>query len=473
MGFMKTLFGGSAPPGRDAGIQARYDAGSTGTRRTRGWDPPDLGAVAATATAPTIRARARDAFRNDSLARQIVETWLDDTCGWGFVPRSSSRDASVRGRVNALWETWAECAGAAGEDFGALTAAVVRSVLVDGEAFVRLRTRRPEDKLPVPLVLELIDPARIPFELTEQLEGGTITQGVENDALGRVTAFHVLDTAPGEPSPANASTGPRRIPAASMLHIFDLERPGQVRGISVLATALPRLRMLDGFHDSVLLRQQLSNLFAGFVSNASTPDGDASVLTGLPPDATQDGRPVVALEPGLLQELSAGEKIDFSDPPDPPRAQDFAREQARLACIGAGAPLEVVTGNWAGANDRIARVTLNAWRRRVERFRWSVVVPRLLRPAWAAWVRASGLALAVEDRGATWRAHSWPYIHPVQDVQATVAAVRSGLTSLSSAVAEASGEDAEVVFREIAADNVVADELGLRLDSDGRAKATP
>ena len=233
--------------------------------------------------------------------------------------------------------------------------------------------------------------------MTQTIDGGDVVQGVERNLLGRVVAFHVNDFAPGEPVPSNASTGPRRIPAASMLHIFDLERPGQVRGISVLATALPRLRMLDGFHDSVLLRQQLSNLFAGFVSNASTPDGDASVLTGLPPDATQDGRPVVALEPGLLQELSAGEKIDFSDPPDPPRAQDFAREQARLACLAAGVPLEVATHDWAGQNDRIARVTLNGWRRRVERFRWSVVIPRLLRPVWSAWMR--GVRLGALRRG--------------------------------------------------------------------------
>ncbi len=476
MEFLTRLFRGAPAPGRDAGprIQARFDSGTTGSHRTRGWNPPDLGAVAATSTAPIIRSRARDGFRNDSLARQIVETWIDDVCGWGFVPRSSSRDASVRSRVNALWETWSETAGAAGEDFAGLTAAVVRSVLVDGEAFVRLRTRRPEDGLVVPLAIELIDSARIPFELTEQLEGGSIVQGIERDLLGRVTAYYVLDTSPGEPSPANASTGPRRIPAASMLHVFDAERPGQVRGVSILATALPRLRMLDGWHDATLLRQQLANLFAGFVTSAVTPDGmDASVLTGRAADATQDGRPVVELEPGILQELAAGEKVEFSDPPDPPRAQDFGREQARLACLSAGVPLEVVTGDWGGANDRIARVTLNAWRRRIERFRWSTVVPQLLRPVWSAWTQRAGLGLDVADRGATWRAHAWPYVHPVQDVQASIAAIRGGLTSLGAVVAEASGEDSETVLEAIAADNRLADELGLRLDSDGRAKATP
>ena len=401
--------------------------------------------------------------------------WLDDALGWGFTPRSSSRDAATRDRVHALWQAWAETAGSAGEDFAALTATAVRTVLVDGECFLRLRPRKPEDKLLVRLALELVDPARVPHDMTQTIDGGDIVQGVEHDALGRVVAFHVLDSAPGEPVPSNVSAKLRRIPATAMLHVFAAERPGQVRGVSILATALPRLRMLDGFQDAVLLRQQLANLFTAFITNASTPDGmdAASPLTGLAADATQDGRPVVALEPGILQELGAGEEIKFSDPPDPPRSQDFGREQARLACLAAGVPLEVATHDWAGQNDRIARVTLNGWRRRVERFRWSVVIPRLLRPVWSAWMRASGLGLSVEDKRATWNAHAWPYVHPVQDVQASVAAIRGGLTSLSATVAESTGEDGEAVLRAIAADNTLADELGLRLDSDGRGKLTP
>ena len=101
------------------------------------------------------------------------------------------------------------------------------------------------------------------------------------------------------------------------------------------------------------------------------------------------------------------------------------------------------------------------------------MVPQLLRPVWSAWMRASELGLAVADRGATWRAHAWPYVHPVQDVQASITAIRGGLTSLGAVVAEASGEDSETVLEAIAADNALADELGLRLDSDGRGKVTP
>ena len=280
----------------------------------------------------------------------------------GFVPRSSSREAAVRTRVHALWEQWAESAGAAGEDFVALTAAAVRSVLVDGEAFVRLRTRRPEDKLPVSLALELVDAARIPFELTEQLgKGGTITQGIERDRARpghrvsrrrlrawRAAAGKRLDGPAADSSSLDAARLRRGAARPGPRRELSWRRRYHGCGCWTVGTM------------QCLLRQQLANLFAGFVTNPATPEGvDASVLTGRAPDATQDGRPVVELEPGILQELAAGEKVDFSDPPDPPRAQDFGREQARLATIAAGVPLPVVSGDWAGQNDRIARVTLN------------------------------------------------------------------------------------------------------------------
>ncbi|MBX7185021.1 MAG: phage portal protein [Vicinamibacteria bacterium] len=455
-------------------VQARvdYEAGSQ-TRRTRGWNPPDSGPVAATSTAPTIRARSRDAHRNDGVARQIVEAWVDDVVGWGLTPRSLAREAAVRDRVHSLWSEWAETAGAAGEDFAALTSVVVREVLAAGECFVRFRPRKPEDKLVVPLALEVIDASRVPFDLTRTIEGGTIAQGIERDLLGRVVAYHVLDVVPGEPLPANGASEPRRIPAAAMLHVFDQERPGQVRGVSALATALNRLRLLDAWSDAVLLRQQLANLYVAFRTGSSSSD-DASPWTGQPPAETDSsGRPIVALEPGIFEELGLGEEVKFSDPPDPPANQSFGQDQLRIACIAAGVPPEVVTHNWSGANDRLARVILNAWRRRVERFRWSVLVPRLLRPIWKTWIGASALQLPVDDPGArraTWRAHAWPYVHPVQDVSATVGSIKAGLTSLSAAVAEASGEDAETVLAQIAADNARADSLGLSLDSDGRKK---
>ncbi len=469
---------GPGPGGRSIRAQAAYEAGTPPTnRRAAGWSTSEPGPIAATIqNAAAIRARARHAWRNDALARQIAETWVSECVGWGPVPRPLARDAATRNRLSADWAEWSERVASDGSDFATLVATVVRGVVVDGEAFVRLRARRPEDRLVVPLQLEVIDPGRVPFTTQDLPAGGRIVGGVEFDAIGRVVAFHVNDHSPGDPIPAGASPTPRRIPADQVLHVADLALPGQVRGVSMLATSLLKLRQIDLLADAVLMRTQVANLFAGFVERPAglgSAESHLNALTGAEEDTDSLGRELVALEPGIVQELAPGEKLEFNDPPAPPAVDGFLLEQMRLAAMGAGVPLEVLTGDWRGANDRVARVVLHGWRRRVEQFRWSVLTPRLLRPVWNAWLKASGISQPSEDEGwqrAAWRHHAWPYIHPVQDVNATVAAIRSGLTSLSAAIAEASGEDAEAVLSAIAEDNRRADALGLALDSDPRQR---
>ncbi len=71
-----------------------------------------------------------------------------------------------------------------------------------------------------------------------------------------------------------------------------------------------------------------------------------------------------------------------------------------------------------------------------------------------------------------WIAQGWPYMHPVQDMQAQNLAVRSGFKSRSEVVSE-QGYDSEQIDDEIAADNRRADELTLQYDSDGRLSSKP
>jgi capsid protein len=140
-------------------------------------------------------------------------------------------------------------------------------------------------------------------------------------------------------------------------------------------------------------------------------------------------------------------------------------------------PYEVFSASWGRTNDRLARVVLQQYRRRIQRLFWGVVVPQVLNPIWRAWFPLAIVATSTppptsEDLlgRVAWTPPRWPYLHPVQDVQSMRSLVRAGATSLRSVVAE-DGEDLEVILREIAADNALADELGLVLDTDGRARA--
>jgi lambda family phage portal protein len=469
-----------APPARPVQNRAAYEAGSAGGRRTVNWTVPDVSANLATCGAKLIRDRCRDAVRNDAWARAIVETFVDDVIGWGIKPLSRAQDEAFRQVLQALWESWCAVADADGVlDFAGLQSLALRSMLVDGECFIRLRRRLPIDGLPVPLQLQVLPAEICPAEYTTPAaDGAEVKQGIEYSAIGKRLAYHLREAPPGEDDIAHSSGVTHRVPAEQVLHLFEPLRPGQRRGVSALAPALVRLQELDKYADATLLRLQLSAMFVGIVKpGLQAGPTNYDPLTGEALSETATTRPALQLAPGTFQELYPGEDLTFPKPPDPPVGfADFVAHELRAAGAAVGVPLECFTHDWGATNDRLARVVLNQYRRRVHRLLWSIVVPQFLRPVWNVWFAAARAAGALpvgvnylEDRDGkvTFAPHAHAYVHPVQDVVSYKEAIRSGLTSRAAAVSE-TGEDVEVIDAQIAADQTRADKLGLKLDTDGR-----
>lgn len=465
--------------GNTATSRPPYESGSRSGHRGAAWPAPEYSPNMATASAATIRNRCRDAYRNDSWAKAIVDVFVDDCVGWGVKPLSRATDETFRQRVQRLFEKWTAAADADGVlDFAGLQAQAVRTLALDGEVFIRLRRRKLEDGLPVPLQIQVLPAEICPEDLNSQTADTIIKSGIEYDQIGRVVAFHMRETIPGEDDYSHSSATLHRVPADQVLHVFEPSRPGQRRGVSMLAAGLVRLAELDKYQDAVLMRQQLSNMFLATRKPPTGGEnaGDFDPLTGeRVSDRAANDTPVSRLAPGTVQDLDPGEELTFNEPPDPPAGYaDYVKHELRAAGATMGIPLEIFTGDWTGQNDRLARVTLLQYRRRVLRFIWTVLAPQLLTPLWREWFRLAFLTPGAlptptgEDADrVVWTPHSWPYLHPVQDVSAFREAVRAGLTSRAAAVSE-TGEDAEVIDAQVARDNKRADALGLRYDSDGR-----
>ncbi len=144
---------------------------------------------------------------------------------------------------------------------------------------------------------------------------------------------------------------------------------------------------------------------------------------------------------------------------------------------GIGLPFELLSGDMAGVSDRALRLILNEFRRRIQQIQHNQIIFQFCRPVWNRWLDMAVLngAINIPDyankqrayRRVKWIAHGWPYMHPVQDMQAQKMAVRSGFKSRSEVVSE-QGYDSEQIDAEIAADNRRSDELELKYDSDAR-----
>ena len=458
-------------------IKASYEGAGEG-RRSASWDAPDVGINSINTPAlRNLRARSRAAVRNDPYAFNVIDKRVSNLIGTGITPRPKIEDDTLRKVQQELWEDWVDESDADGlTDFYGQQALIARTVEIAGECFVRIRPRSLDENLAVPLQLQVLAPEFVPHDKFETAKNGnSIRAGIEFNPAHQRVAYWMYRVHPSDASSLNAGYNQLvRIPAAQVLHIFEPVEPGQLRGVPRLAPVLKRLRSLDNYDDAVLFRQEVANLFAGFISR---PPPEASQqprdpVTGQLLTEDRDGfTPMVALEPGTMQELGPGEEVEFSKPPDAGNNYpDFMRQQLMAAAAGTGTPYEILTGDMREVNDRALRVVLNEFRRRLEQLQFGVYVHQLCRPVRAAWMDMAVLAgrLKLDDYAqrrreylrTRWVPQGWAYIQPVQDIQARMMEVNAGFNSRSEMVLR-SGYDAETVDAENAADQARARDLGL------------
>lgn len=466
---------------RKVRASSTYEAGAQ-TRRTLGWHAPTVSPnTGILYNLGTLRGRSRAAVRNNGYAKGIIDRLVSNIIGTGIKPLSQAEDPEFRRDVQRRWLRWTYESDADGQlEWEGQQVQAVRAWLEGGEVFIRIRNRRLEDGLSVPIQVQVIEPELCPHSHnTMRPNGNRVRAGIEFDQIGRRVAYWFNPSRPTDFSDYDTSRLVR-IAAEMVIHLYDPVRPGQLRGVPHLTQALIRLHEVDKYDDATLLRQQLSNLFTAFLRRPmSVGEGEVlHPLTGQPIEE-QDDKQILSLEPGIFQELAPGEEVTFSDPPEVGSGYaDFLRQQLFHICAAAGVPYEVLTGDMSKVNDRTVRVILNEFRRQVQIWQHQIVAGKLCRPVWLAWLERGWLTGAIPFPEAfkenpepwakvKWMAQGWPYIHPVQDVQSQREGIRAGLTSRAAAVSEL-GEDAEAIDREQADDNARADELGLKYDSDGR-----
>jgi lambda family phage portal protein len=476
---MFDLFRRPKPGGTEA-MRARLE-GAMAKRRLRGWNPPleNINALVASG-GPKLLARSRELVVTNGYAANACEAFAANLVGDGIKPSSLITDAALRDQVQKLWLAWTDEADADGlTDFYGLQAMVAREMFVAGECFVRLRPRRAEDELLVPLQLQLLQSEMLPFEKTEtDPNGNPIRCGVEFDLIGRRVAYHFRRRHPGDSTDQRMAVPETvRVPAEEVLHIYRPIDAGQIRGLPHVAPAMVRLFLLDQYDDAELDRKKTAAMFAGFITKTAPEDpmmGEGA--------ADLDGAAIASLEPGTMQVLLPGEDVKFSSPADVGGGYEAFQYRTLLAVSASlGLPYHLVTGDVRQANYSSLRAELVEFRRRIGQLQHGVMAHQLCRPIWRRWLETAVLSGALDAdpadaRAVQWIPPRWDWVDPLKDIQAQVLAMEAGITSRRKVV-EGTGYDIEEVDRENAADAKRASDLGLTYraspgETQG-ARATP
>jgi len=415
-----------------------------------------------------LRSRSRDMVRKNSYAANIIDTIVSNSVGTGIKPQSKAKDAEFRKRVQELWLRWTDEADSSGvSDFYGLQALVCRSMIEGGEYFVRLRTRKREDGLCVPLQLQVLESEHLDNKTNQTLANGNIIRnGIEFNRLGQREAYYLFREHSGEGSFGESV----RVPANDVLHIYRPLRPGQIRGEPWLSNILLKLYELDQYDDAELVRKKTAAMFAGFITRL---DPEANILGE--GESNEQGVALSGLEPGTIQLLDPGEDIKFSEPSDVGGSYEaFMKQQLRAIAIGTGITYEQLTGDLTGVNYSAIRAGLIEFRRRCTMLQHNIMVFQFCRPVWDRWLELALLSGELDigekwtkgkERGkkeVKWIAQGFDWVDPLKDQQM---AVRNGFKSRAEVVSEL-GYDIEEIDQEIAEDQRRAGELGLSFDSD-------
>ncbi len=450
-----------------AGLQRHYEAAAAG-RRTSGWRRSSADANGAIGPAlGLLRDQARDLVRNNPYAESAISTIADHAVGWGLTAKTKPKNLNVE----TAWKEWAEttlCDADGVCDFYGLQKLVMRTVVEAGEVLVRRRFRRVDDGFPVPMQIQVLDPDFIDTgkNVVRTAQGGSITQGIERDAIGRRVAYWLFQDHPGGNTGIGLG-GSVPVAAQNVRHIFRPTRAGQLRALTWLAPIILRLRDFDEFEDATLMKQKIAACLAVITSD---PDGSGSPLGEAGAGTSPEAPEVDQIEPGAILNIRPGRSVEVVQPPQVREYGDYARTQLRAIATGIGVTYEDLTGDYADMPFSAARMSRIRHWARVEDWRWRILIPQMCEPVFGWWLEAALIMNRVTDTeslNVEWTGSPAPLVDPVNEGLAFQRNVRAGIQSLPDAIRER-GYDPTDLMQEIQDSNADLDRRGILLDSDPR-----
>lgn len=437
--------------------------GAARGRRTDNWKTSSKDANAEIAPSMTLlRNRSRDLKRNNPYAAAAMEAIVDDAVGYGIKPKPKGRNKTITKRARELWAEHAETTAIdydGKHDIYGLEALALATIVESGAVVVRRRLLSMAEMkargAALPFQIQVLEPDHIDTTRDgKQPDGSVDIKGIRFEQNGGIRGYWLYDEHPGSGGLRLSSTS-KFYPAGDVLHVFRMDRPGQVHGVPWAAPVMLRLRNFDEVEDAYIEREKIAACFAVF-------------FTGLDPDNSKKKIQLSErLEPGMIDFAPPGTQVQFATPPGVNGYKDFSNLNLHAIAAGFGVPYEVF-GDLAGVNFSSGRMGWQKYQRRLERWQYQMFIPGFCAGVWS-WFNSSMqfVGATPEDCPAVWVPPRRMMVNPKEEIAAIKEEIRNGLTTWPQAITER-GEDAIEQAEEIKQSNELLDSLGLKLDCDPR-----
>lgn len=454
----------------------RYDAGKLGTPRTSGWLPlGDSPTSSMRMAIGTIRDRSVDMYDNNPTIKSAIDKIATLIAGGGIRPSVDvsgiKNKAASRRAEQAVLAAWNDWTGSIDCDFDGdmpyypLQVLIARAVAMQGECIVRKRYSQNSTGVPLQVQVQggaFIDSNQDGITLPN---GNYITLGIEFNSTGKRVAYWLFDRHPQDATYGIASATSRRVEAKDVIHVYYKEKPGQIRGVPFGTTMLLKARDLNQFQDTMLIKQKVSAMFAGFVIESDGAADDEGL-------ESEDGEPIGPIdydniEPGAVVALPPGSEIEFANPPTVEGAESFVRDTKRDIAAGLGITYELISADYSKTNFSSARMGALSMLKQIADWQGNMMLPINSR-VWEWFMEAAFIAgkVSLQNKGlkAQWTAPKPDMIDPLKEVKALQLMVENGFLSYSEALRKL-GQDPDDVFEEIQSDMAKATEMGITIPS--------
>ncbi len=450
---------------KTAASRARYRMavqhfdGAATTYRQKNWKAPsgDVNAVARGAIG-VLRRRSRDMVRNNAIARRAVDAIVNNVVGDGIIPHVESDDKVIKAEIEDLLaqhlDTTLIDAGGMMNLYG-LQRLAMRSIVESGEAIWLQRARRVRDGLPLNFQIEMLESEYLDDRAQGRLDGGGfIADGIETTAIGKRAAYRLFDAHPE--SDVRGFPTSRRVLASRVIHSFNIERPGQMRGVPWLAPVMSMTMDAYDFADAQLLRQKIANLFVGFVRDVHGEGMDVNATGGTSADN------VDSLFPGMFEHLPPGRDVTFSDPPKAEGASEYMSSVLHMIASGLGLTFEALSMQLGEVNFSSARMGRLEMNRMMSAHQWTLFIPQICNPL-EVWLRQFlEDHVTSQDYRIAWTPPRFEMVDPAREVPPMVEMIDNGLTSRSHVI-RSMGFDPEKVDKQRVEDMEREEGLGLSM----------
>lgn len=439
----------------------QYD-GAAYSRRTKMFDKAtSSGANLEVGTAlVTLRNRSRWFVRNNTWAKRATQAISRNVVGEGIRPAPTGGTKNQIKKVKLLWKEWAEstnCDWNGKNTFYGLQSLAMQSIAEGGEAIIIKRRVMPTKSNPYPIKIQLIEGDQLDHTRDyQQLSNGSYCRlGIQFSKEGQIEGYWIYDNHPTDGINHTIELQSHFISVEDCVPIYEILRPGQLRGIPMGVSAFIKIGDFSDYEDAQLLRQKIASAFVAFIGGHEFDKSENSSLTE-------------KLEPGLIQYLQENETVTFGTPPPAEGYGEYTKKILQGIAAAYGITYEMLTCDYSNVNfssGRMAKIDISTNFRHLQ---YNMLVPQMCVPTWCwfsdACIMAGLMNTKLVCSATDWTAPKIQMLDPTKETNAIILALQAGLTTLGEVYRE-NGRDKDEVFAEIKAEREELTAMGINLSS--------